>query len=307
MRDPYSVLGLAKSASAAEIKSAFRKLAKKYHPDQSKEPKAKERFAEVGQAYEIVGDEKKRAAYDRGEIDAEGKPKAPQFEGFNAGPGGFRNFHFDFGGGGPGDPGHGIDPDIFAEMFGGGMKSRAKPPQRGQDVAVSVTVPLAQVATGGDVRVALPTGKTLDVTAPIGFEDGRTIRLRGQGEPGVRNGPPGDALVTLRYAPHPLFKVEGRDLRLDLPIALYEAVLGAKVRTPTLSGAVEITVPANTSSGRVLRLRGKGLPGSGEAAAGDLFLTLRIALPAAEDADLAELMREWRDQKPYDPRAGMSA
>ena len=307
MRDPYSVLGLAKSASAAEIKSAFRKLAKKYHPDQSKEPKAKERFAEVGQAYEIVGDEKKRAAFDRGEIDAEGKPKAPQFEGFNAGPGGFRNFHFDFGGGGPGDPGHGIDPDIFAEMFGGGMKSRAKPPQRGQDVAVSVSVPLAQVATGGDVRVALPTGKTLDVTAPIGFEDGRTIRLRGQGEPGVRNGPPGDALVTLRYAPHPLFKVEGRDLRLDLPIALYEAVLGAKVRTPTLSGAVEITVPANTSSGRVLRLRGKGLPGSGEAAAGDLFLTLRIALPAAEDADLAELMREWRDQKPYDPRAGMSA
>jgi len=307
MRDPYSVLGLAKSASAAEIKSAFRKLAKKYHPDQSKEPKAKERFAEIGQAYEIVGDEKKRAAFDRGEIDAEGKPKAPQFEGFNAGPGGFRNFHFDFGGGGPGDPGHGIDPDIFAEMFGGGMKSRAKPPQRGQDVAVSVTVPLAQVATGGDVRVALPTGKTLDVTAPVGFEDGRTIRLRGQGEAGVRNGPPGDALVTLRYAPHPLFKVEGRDLRLDLPITLYEAVLGAKVRTPTLSGEVEITVPANTSSGRVLRLRGKGLPGVGETAAGDLYLTLRIALPPAEEPALAELMREWRDQKPYDPRAGMSA
>jgi DnaJ-class molecular chaperone len=304
MRDPYSVLGLAKSASAAEIKSAFRKLAKKYHPDQSKEPKAKERFAEIGQAYEIVGDEKKRAAFDRGEIDAEGKPKAPQFEGFQAGPGGFRNFHFDYGGG---DPGHGIDPDIFAEMFGGGMKSRARPPQRGQDVAVSVSVPLAQVATGGDVRVALPTGKTLDVSAPVGFEDGRTIRLRGQGEPGVRNGPPGDALVTLRYAPHPLFKVEGRDLRLDLPIALYEAVLGAKVRAPTLSGAVEITVPANTSSGRVLRLRGKGLPGSGEAAAGDLFVILRIALPAAEDAGLAELMREWRDQKPYDPRAGMGA
>ena len=307
MRDPYSVLGLAKSASAAEIKSAFRKLAKKYHPDQSKEPKAKERFAEIGQAYEIVGDEKKRAAFDRGEIDAEGKPKAPQFEGCNAGPGGFRNFHFDFGGGGPGDPGHGIDPDIFAEMFGGGMKSRAKPPQRGQDVAVSVTVPLAQVATGGDVRVALPTGKTLDVTAPVGFEDGRTIRLRGQGEAGVRNGPPGDALVTLRYAPHPLFKVEGRDLRLDLPITLYEAVLGAKVRTPTLSGEVEITVPANTSSGRVLRLRGKGLPGVGETAAGDLYLTLRIALPPAEEPALAELMREWRDQKPYDPRAGMSA
>jgi len=303
MRDPYSVLGLAKTASAAEIKSAFRKLAKKFHPDQSKEPKAKERFAEIGQAYEIVGDEKKRAAYDRGEIDAEGKPKAPQFEGFSAGQGGARNFNFDFG---AGDPGHGIDPDIFAEMFGGGMRSRARAPQRGEDVAVAVSVPLAQVATGGDVRVALPTGKTLDVAVPIGFEDGKTIRLRGQGEPGVRNGPPGDALVMLRYAPHPLFKVEGRDLRLDLPITLYEAVLGAKVRAPTLSGAVEITAPPMTSSGRVLRLRGKGLPAAGEAAAGDLFLTLRIVLPSAEDEALVALMREWRDQKPYDPRAGMS-
>src|SRR5947209_20410887 len=125
MRNPYEVLGLPKTATAAEIKSAFRKLAKKYHPDQSKEPRAKERFAEVGQAYEILGDEKKRAAFDRGEIDAEGKPKAPQFEGFQAGSGGgFRNFHFDFGGGA--DPGHGIDPDIFAEMFGSGMRSRAK-------------------------------------------------------------------------------------------------------------------------------------------------------------------------------------
>jgi DnaJ-class molecular chaperone len=305
MRDPYSVLGLAKTASAAEIKSAFRKLAKKYHPDQSKEPKAKERFAEVGQAYEILGDEKKRAAYDRGEIDAEGKPKAPQFEGFQAGPGGFRDFHFDFGSGA--GPGHGIDPDIFAEMFGGGMRSRAKPPQRGEDVAVAVQVPLAQVATGGDVRVALPTGKTLDVAVPVGFEDGRTIRLRGQGEPGVRHGAPGDALVTLRYAPHPLFKVEGRDLRLDLPITLYEAVLGAKVRSPTLTGAVEITVPANASSGRVMRLRGKGLPGAGETAPGDLFLTLRIVLPPAGDEALADLMREWRDARPYDPRAGMSS
>jgi DnaJ-class molecular chaperone len=307
MRDPYTVLGLAKSAGAAEIKSAFRKLAKKYHPDQSKDPKAKERFAEIGQAYEILGDEKKRAAFDRGEIDAEGKPRAPQFEGFSAGPGGggFRNFHFDFGAGDLGS--RGIDPDIFAEMFGGGMRSRAKPPQRGEDVAVSVTVPLAQVATGGDVRVSLPTGKTLDVSAPVGFEDGRTIRLRGQGEPGVRNGPPGDALVTLRYAPHPFFKVEGRDLRLDLPVTLYEAVLGAKVRAPTLTGMVEIAVPAGTSSGRVMRLRGKGLPGAGDHPAGDLFLTLRIVLPAAEDPALADLMRKWRDEKPYEPRQGMSA
>ena len=308
MRDPYNVLGLAKTASAGEIKSAFRKLAKKYHPDQSKEPKAKERFAEIGQAYEILGDEKKRAAFDRGEIDAEGKPRAPQFEGFGAGPGGggggFRNFHFEFG---DGAGARNIDPDIFAELFGAGARGRSRAPQKGEDVAVAVAVPLAQAATGGDVRVTLPTGKTLDVAVPVGFEDGKAIRLRGQGEPSRRGGPPGDALVTLRYAPHPLFRVEGRDLRLDLPITLYEAVLGAKVRAPTLSGAVEITVPAGTSSGRVLRLRGKGLPGAGEAAAGDLLVALRIALPQGEDKALAELMREWRDEKPYDPRRGMSA
>ena len=308
MRDPYTVLGLAKTASAAEIKSAFRKLAKKYHPDQSKEPKAKERFAEIGQAYEILGDEKKRAAFDRGEIDAEGKPRTPQFEGFGAGAGAgagnFRNFDF-----GAGDPagGRNFDPDIFAEMFGGGMRSRARPPTRGEDVAVSATVPLAQVATGGEVRVTLSTGKTLDVSVPLGFDDGKAIRLRGQGEPGQRNGPPGDALVTLHYAPHPLFKVEGRDLRLDLPIALYEAVLGAKVRAPTLSGAVEIAVAAGTSSGRVLRLRGKGLPGAGDTSPGDLLVTLRIALPPQEDSALADLMRQWRDEKPYDPRQGISA
>jgi DnaJ-class molecular chaperone len=310
MRDPYTVLGLAKTASAGEIKSGFRKLAKKYHPDQSKEPKAKERFAEIGQAYEILGDEKKRASFDRGEIDAEGKPRAPQFEGFGAGAGpgpggaGFRNFHFEFGEGGGA---RNIDPDVFAEMFGGGGRGRGRAPPKGEDVAVAVTVPLAQVATGGDVRVSLPTGKMLDVAVPVGFEDGKAIRLRGQGEVSPRGGQPGDALVTLRYAPHPLFKVEGRDLRLDLPITLYEAVLGAKVRAPTLGGAVEITVAAGTSSGRVLRLRGKGLPSAGGTAAGDLFVTLRIALPPGEDAALADLMRLWRDEKAYDPRQGMNA
>ena len=162
-------------------------------------------------------------------------------------------------------------------------------------------------AGGGSVRVALPTGKTLDVAIPAGVEDGKQIRLRGQGRPGARNAPAGDAIVTIHYAPHPLFKVDGRDLKLELPITLYEAVLGAKVRTPTLSGEVEIAIPPGTSSGRVLRLRGKGLPASGEAPAGDLLATLRIAMPAHEDADLAALMRRWRDEKPYDPRAGLSA
>jgi len=165
-------------------------------------------------------------------------------------------------------------------------------------------VPLAQVATGGDVRVTLPSGKTLDVAVPVGFEDGKAIRLRGQGEASPRGGQPGDAIVTLRYAPHPQFKVEGRDLRLDLPIALYEAVLGAKIRVPTLTGAVEINVAKGAGSGRVLRLRGKGLPGGG-GAAGDMMVALRIVLPAEEDAGLEDLMRQWRDSKPYDPRQGV--
>src|SRR5271165_319210 len=274
MRNPYDVLGVAKTASAAEIKSAFRKLAKKYHPDQSKEPKAKERFAEVGSAYEILGDEKKRGAFDRGEIDAEGKPRAPQFEGFGFGgqPGG-GNFGFDFGAGGFSAQAGGIDPDILSELFGSAGRSRARArPQatRGEDISVTVAIPLAIAANGGSVRVALPTGRTLDVAVPAGVEEGQSIRLRGQGHPGQRNAPPGDVIVTLRYAPHPTFKVEGRDLRFDLPITLYEAVLGGTARAPTLSGEVEMRIHPGMSGGRVLRLRGKGLPATAEQPAGDL-------------------------------------
>jgi DnaJ-class molecular chaperone len=311
MRDPYDVLGLAKTASAAEIKSAFRKLAKKYHPDQSKEAGAKERFAEIGTAYEILGDEKKRAAFDRGEIDAEGKPRAPQFEGFGFGrqPGGadFRGFGFDFGGGGFSAERSGIDPDILSELFGTG-RSRARPRAQspsGEDIAVTVAVPLATAANGGTVRVALPTGRTLDVAVPAAIEEGKSIRLRGQGHPGPRGGAGGDVIVTIRYAPHPVFKAEGRDLRLDLPITLYEAVLGGKARVPTLGGEVEMSIAAGMSGGRVLRLRGKGLPATGEQAAGDLLATIRIVLPESPDRELTDLMRKWRDRKPYDPRSGL--
>ena len=311
MRDPYDVLGVSKTATAAEIKSAFRKLAKKYHPDQSKEPKAKERFAEVGSAYEIVGDDTKRKAFDRGEIDAEGKPRAPQFEGFGfgqnaggAGRGDFRNFGFDFGAGGASTENGSIDPDILAELFGAG-RTRARPQQtRGEDIGVSVAVPLATIAQGGSIRVALPTGKTLDVAVPAGIEEGKSIRLRGQGQAGRRGGAPGDVIVTIRYAAHPLFKVEGRDLRLDLPVTLYEAILGARVRAPTLSGEVEVSVAPGANGGRVLRLRGKGLPGAAEQAAGDLLATLRIVLPKEPDAELTALMQKMRDQKPYQPRSG---
>jgi DnaJ-class molecular chaperone len=310
MRDPYDVLGVSKTASEAEIKSAFRKLAKKYHPDQSKELKAKERFAEVGSAYEILGDDKKRKAFDRGEIDAEGKPRAPQFEGFGFGgqpgasPRDFRNFGFDFGAGGSSTESGSIDPDILAELFGAGRTRARGQAARGKDIGATVAVPLTTIAHGGSTRVILPTGKTLDVAVPAGIEEGKSIRLRGQGQPGA-GGPPGDVIVTIRYAGHPLFKVEGRDLRLDLPITLYEAILGARVRAPTLSGEVEVSIAPGANAGRVLRLRGKGLPGGAEQAAGDLLATLRIVLPNEPDAELTALMQKMRDQKPYKPRSGM--
>src|ERR1700677_1845135 len=310
MRDPYDVLGVSKTASEAEIKSAFRKLAKKYHPDQSKEPKAKERFAEVGSAYEILGEDKKRKAFARGEIGAEDKPRAPQFEGFGfggqpgSGPRDFRNFGFDFGAGGSSTESGSIDPDILAELFGAGGGRARSEAARGKDVGVTVAVPLTTIAHGGSTRVILPTGKTLDVAVPAGIEEGKSIRLRGQGQPGG-GGPPGDVIVTIRYAAHPLFKVEGRDLRLDLPITLYEAILGARVRAPTLSGEVEVSIAPGANAGRVLRLRGKGLPGGAEQPAGDLLATLRIVLPNEPDAELTALMQKMRDQKPYQPRSGM--
>ena len=313
MRDPYDVLGVAKSASAAEIKSAFRKLAKKYHPDQSKEPRAKERFAEVGSAYEILGDDKKRKAFDRGEIDAEGKPRAPQFEGFGfgrqpgaGGRGEFRNFGFDFGGGGFSAESGSIDPDVLSELFGAGRSRARSQSTRGEDVGVSVAVPLATIAHGGSIRVALPTGKMLDVAVPAGIEEGKSIRLRGQGHAGHRGGAPGDVIVTIRYAPHPLFKVEGRDLRLDLTgYASTRRYWARGCRAPTLSGEVEMSIAPGASGGRVLRLRGKGLPAGADQPAGDLLATLRIVLPNETDAELSALMRKLRDQKPYDPRSGV--
>jgi DnaJ-class molecular chaperone len=313
MRDPYTVLGVPKTAGGDEIKKAYRKLAKRFHPDQNREdPKAKEKFAEANAAYEILGDEKKKGQFDRGEIDAEGKPKG--FDPFGgAGPGGFRragagagaeNFEFHFGGGGGGPRGGaaGFDAsDLFEGLFGGGRRA-SRPPPRGEDVAATAHVTLEQIALGGDARVVLPSGRMMDVKIPAGIEDGKTIRLKGQGGPSQLGGQAGDALVTVKIARHPLFKVEGRDLREDVSIPLYDAVLGGKVEARTLTGAVELTVPPNSSSGRVLRLRGKGLPSNGAAPAGDLLVTLRIALPEANDSELDALMKRWREKKPYKPR-----
>jgi DnaJ-class molecular chaperone len=322
MRDPYEVLGVPRSANAAAIKSAYRKLAKKHHPDSNKnDPKAAARFAEINTANEILGDEDKRKQFDRGEIDAEGKPRFQGFPGGGfpgggasgrAGPGGFESYTFRSGGGGPG--GAGSFEDILNSMFGaaaarggrgGGNTFEFETGGVGLDldVQVSMSVSLEEAVNGGEKRVRLPSGKELDVKIPAGVVAGQQIRLRGQGEtaPGHK---PGDLLITINIAPHLLFKVDGSDIRLELPITLYEAVLGAKVRVPTLGSAVELSIPKNTSSGRVFRLRGKGLPKAG-GASGDLFVTTRIMLPDGNDAELEALMQKWRDSHPYNPRTDL--
>jgi len=316
MRDPYEVLGVPRSASAAAIKSAYRKLAKKHHPDSNKDdPKASARFAEISSANEILGDEDKRKQFDRGEIDADGKPRFQGFPGGGAGrsgPGGFESYTFRSGGSGAGSGGGGFE-DILNSMFGGAQ--RGPRPGGGSpfdfdtgvgvdlDLKVTMAVTLEESVQGGEKRVRLPSGKELNVKVPAGVTAGQQIRLKGQGEsaPGHR---PGDLLITIQIAPHPFFKVEGSDLRLDLPITLYEAVLGAKVRSPTLGSAVELSIPKNTSSGRTFRLKGKGLPKS-DGSAGDLFVTTRIVLPDGNDTDLEALMTKWRDRHPYNPRSNL--
>ncbi len=308
MRDPYSVLGVKRSATDAEIKKAFRKLAKQHHPDQNpNDPKAKDRFAELNAAYEIVGDAAKRKQFDAGEIDAEGKPRFRGFEGFNAGAGagaGFEGFGRGnpFGGRGGGAAGGntgGFDPgDIFSELFGEAMRTggaRRESGVKGEDVAYELKVTLEDIVSNQRHRVKLPTGREIEVDLPKGVTDGQVIRLRGLGNPGRLGGAPGDAMMTVRILPHARFTVEGTTLRTRVPLPLEDAVLGGKLRVPTLEGEVETSVPPGTSGGKSLRLRGKGLPGTG--GRGDIIVSLDIVLPDPPDEDLAALMTKRRARR----------
>jgi DnaJ-class molecular chaperone len=318
MRDPYTVLGVQKSVSEKDLKSAYRKLAKAHHPDQNQDdPKAHARFAEISSAYDFLSDPSKRTAYDRGEIDADGNPRFGNFRGGGrpgAGAGaGFsaedilKEFMSGFGGqqrggargGNPG--GAGWDPFTGTTGSGAGAGAGFNPGRsqspRSEDASLTATVTLEQAHAGGSVPLRMPTGKTLNVKLPEKVEEGQQVRLKGQGIVSPLSGEAGDAIVTVKFERHKQFRRDGADLRVDLPITLYEAVLGGKVRVPTLEGSVELNLPPSANTTKALRLKGKGLHG-----AGDLYVTLRVVLPEQGDPDLESLMRFWRDQKPYKVR-----
>jgi DnaJ-class molecular chaperone len=317
MRNPYEVLGVSKTASEAEIKKAFRNLAKKHHPDTAKGEDAKKKFQEISNAYDIAGDKEKRAKFDRGEIDASGNPR-----GFDPG-GGFRpGGQGPFGGGNPrdfqytwtnqdgGNTTEGFHAeDIFSDLFGGlggaARGRRRNQAQRGEDYEMGITVGFEEAARGGTRRMTVPTGADVDVRIPSGVRDGQQIRLRGQGAPGRNGGPNGDLLLQVTIAPHPFFTRDGNDVKMDLPITLKEAVLGGKISAPTLGGAVQLTIPPNSNSGAILRLKGKGIPARGTSGggeqAGDLYVRLVVALPDKPDAELHKFAESW--DTGYDPRA----
>ena len=306
--DPYSILGVTRGASEKDIKSAYRKLAKELHPDRNQDnPNAAERFSEVTRAYDLLSDKDKRAQFDRGEIDIDGNPAMPY--GFGAGGGAQRGFRAE------GFGGEGVDlGDIFDGLFGGrggfggggagpggGFGGRGRPAPRGANVQYRLKVSFIDAATRADQRITLQDGKTLDLKLPAGLEEGTQMRLAGKGEQGM--GGAGDALVTIHIEPHPFFKRDGDNIRLDLPISLDEAVNGAKVKVPTVEGPVMLSVAPGSSSGKTLRLKGRGFSRK-DGTRGDQLVTLEISLPE-EDADLVQRLAGWSDSRQVRSKLGV--
>jgi DnaJ-class molecular chaperone len=302
-KDPYEVLGVAKDASQEDIRKAYRALAKKYHPDLNPDDEeAKDRFQAVSSAYDILGDPEKRSRFDRGEIDASGQERPEQRyyrEYADAGEAG--HYHT---GAGFGDF-EGFS-DFFSDLFGrqGGGRSFNI---RGGDVRYRLEVDFMDAVKGAKKRITMPDGKTLDVSIPEGVRDGQILRLKGKGAPGAGDAPPGDALIEIGIRPHALFEREGDDIVLELPIGIDEAVTGAKVRTPTISGDVSLTVPRGAQSGQTLRLRGKGVKRASGGGKGDQLVRLQIVTPPEIDEELENFMTEWREKHAYDPRKKMRA
>jgi DnaJ-class molecular chaperone len=303
MADPYSTLGVARSASDADIKKAYRKLAKELHPDKNpNNPKAAERFSRVTAAYDLLSDKSKRAQFDRGEIDGDGNPANP-FAGMRGGSGGFRGNTAGAGSTGGGFAGavDGDLGDIFEGLFGGGnpFGRRSAPPARGANVSYRLALSFTDAATLTPQRITLQDGKTIDLKIPPGVESGTQVRIAGKGQVGP--GGNGDAIVTIDVGTHRHFRRDGDNVRLDLPVSLREAVLGGKVKVPTVDGAVMLGIPTGATSGMVLRLKGKGFTGkSGQR--GDQLVTLLIDLPS-NDTDLVRFVDSWTDDR--NPRADL--
>lgn len=292
--DPYSVLGVPRTATDEEIRKAYLKLVKELHPDVNPSKQAHERFKKVTSANEIVGDPPKRRAYDRGEIDAKGEPRRPSAR------------HFSDGGtsgwAGRGDAGLGDTfEDIFAAFRGGARGPSAGFANKGRDVRYTLEIEFEEAVLGARKRVTMPEGGVLDLAVPEGVADAQVLRLRGKGSPGFAGGEPGDALVEIKVRPHPFLKRQGDDILLDLPITLDEAILGAKIEVPTVSGRVTLNVPKGTSSGQVLRLKGRGVRQPASLAKGDQLVAVRIVLPEKIDDTLSYFISEWRQKHSYDP------
>lgn len=298
MEDLYDVLGVQRDAKPEAIRAAYRKLAKKHHPDLNPgKPEAAERFKTISLANEILSDPEKRGRYDRGEIDATGAEKPPER--------GFYREYGDAGGRTKYRAEAGFDPEDLESIFGqafrsGGARGGGRGfSARGMDAQYALTVSFLDAANGTVRRLTMPDGQTLDVTIPAGLRDGHILRLRGKGHPGIGGGPPGDALVEITVAPHPQFRREGNDIILALPVTLKEAVLGTALEVPTIKGTVRLTIPAGSGTGTRLRLRGRGISG------GHQYVELQVVVPPGDEPELAEFLKTWNPRHATDPRAGM--
>ncbi|MGE0121038.1 MAG: DnaJ C-terminal domain-containing protein [Dongiaceae bacterium] len=304
MPTPYETLGVAPSASADEIKKAYRKLAKKLHPDLNPgNKKVEQQFKEVSAAYDLLSDAAKRARYDRGEIDASGaeRPDRPFYRRYAEGREGAKYQDF------------GLDEDSFADdLFANLFRQQRRPSERsmhlrGADVTYVAEVDFVEAAVGAKKRLMLTDGKTLDVTIPPGTEDGQTLRLKGQGLPGVGGGTAGDAYIEIKVAPHPVFTRQGNDVHIELPITLPEAILGATVTAPTVDGPVSLKVPPDSNTGSVLRLKGRGIVDRASGNRGDQYVRLKVVLPDRADAELKSFVESWSARHPYAVRRGPGA
>ncbi len=312
MADPYQELGVSRDASADAIRKAYRRLAKKHHPDLNPGDKAAEaKFKEIQGAYDILGEEAKRKRFDAGEIDATGAETGPSqaerdYYRRHAEQGG-RDFRYQRAGAGGPDTGGFGEADlsgVFEDLFGErAARGQARGPRRGGDVSYTLTVDFADAVKGATKRVAMADGKTLDLNIPAGLQDGQVLRLRSQGRPGSEGAPAGDALVEIQVAPHPQVRRDGQDLRSALPVTLGEALGGGTVTAETLWGPVKLKIPKGANSGTVLRLRGKGVPApkGSDGPAGDHFVELQVVLPEEPDETLVKAVTDWEAAHPYRP------